>query len=174
MNPPEVHGMFRGYKISLFTGEHGANDPRASRKRTAIEIILPVTFPNSFAAASMGMSEIVKAVGFSAEIAADHIPAQLQPVFAGDDAEFLHAYFSPQRQEALLSLMKIRHVWTIFIARGQTVLLRIDTPFALDSNELLEKYLTRMIAVANVMSPHDQEMSSGAMGALPAPAAGET
>ncbi len=155
---PEVKGVYDGYTVSLFTGEHESEDIRGSRKMTAIEVNLNSKMPFAGAVASgQGMVQVVEDMGF---------PQEVVPKLDGWDKEYvaksekkiaLREFLTDQRLKSLISLMKIKSTWVIFIFKDDTTLLRLDTPQPLDKIDILEKLMKKMIAVASSLELQDGE-----------------
>jgi hypothetical protein len=155
--PPEMSGTFDNHPVSFFVGEHMAADARSSRKLTAVEVKLASRMPFDAGIASGGMVPVMKHFNFRDELRPDHSKWDKNYIAATSYRMALQAYLTPERIEALTSMMRIRNSWTIFIFRDDTVLLRFDTPDALDTIEKLNKILLKMCSVVNILELHKGE-----------------
>lgn len=163
MASPEMGGEIEGYKFSFFTSEHGAQDLRGTRKMTAVEITLHSAMPLDGAVASGGMVQLVKSLGFNAEVQPRHESWNPACIAAGSNRFSLLAYLSDERVAALSKLMKARNVWVILIFRNDVTLLRIDMPGALETVEKLDKVEKVLLAAAQIL-----ELKRGEAGRLKA------
>lgn len=147
----EMSGTYEGLTLSVFSGEHAADDFRGTRKLTAVEIKLGNVMPFEGAIASGGMVSLVRSLNMKEELRPAHEEWQAEFIAAAGNKAAMQAYLTPERLEGLLSLMVARGLWTIFIFRADTVLLRVDTPDPLHKPERLEKLLRRMVQVARTL-----------------------
>jgi hypothetical protein len=137
LSSPEMSGIIHDYTISFFTGEHTLADARNSRKMTAIEVSLSSRMPFEGAIASGGMVPIARSLGLKEEYAPEYEAWDKTWIVAGANRNALEAYLTPERLKYLSSLMKLKNAWVIMIFRDETMLLRLDTPDPLDSEEKL-------------------------------------
>ncbi len=163
---PEISGSADKRTISFFVSEHMAADARSSRKLTAIEVKLSSQMPFEIGIASGGMVPMLKHFSFREELRPDYPKWDKNYIAAASSRMALESYLTPERLEALTSMMRIRNGWTIFICRGETTLLRFDTPDALDTVEKLNRIFTKMYAVADAL-----ELRKGEEGILKSEAA---
>lgn len=147
MHSPEMDGVLETYKVNYFIAEHSSEDVRGARKLTAVEVRLHSSVPIDGGVASGGMVDLVRSLGFQAEIKPGHERWSKAYIAAGSDRNVLEAYLTDERLENLLKLMRIKNAWVIFIFRKDSMLLRIDTPNALSSKAYLEK-LTKLLVKA--------------------------
>lgn len=161
MDSPEVDGSIDGYKIDVFTSEHTAENARSSRKLTAIEISLHSVMPVDGAVASGGMIPLVKELSFKTEVRPEHDLWDRSYIAAGDNARAVKAYLTPERLDALIRLMRIKHSWIILIFRAERMLLRIDTPDPLTSPDYLDRLIKLLIKSAKAF-----ELKSGESGVI--------
>lgn len=156
---PEMSGSADKRTVSFFVSEHMAADARSSRKLTAIEVKLSSQVPFEIGIASGGMVPMLKHFPFREELRPDYQKWDKNYMAAASSRMALEAYLTPERLEALTSMMRIRNGWTIFICRGDTTLLRFDTPDALDTVEKLNKIFTKMYSVAEALELRKGEES---------------
>jgi len=161
MDSPEVDGSIDGYKIDIFTSEHILENARSSRKLTAIEISLHSVLPIDGAVASGGMVPLVKELGFRTEIKPEHELWNRSYIAAADNERALKAYLTPERLDALLRMMRIKNSWMILIFRAERLLLRIDTPDPLTSEDYLDRLIKLMLKSAKTL-----ELKSGESGVI--------
>ena len=151
MDSPEIDGSIDGFKIDVFTSEHVAEGARSNRKLTAIEVSLHSVLPVDGAIASGGMVQLVKELGFKTEIKPEHELWNSSYVAAADNGRALKAYLTPERLDALLRMMRIKNSWMILIFRAERLLLRIDTPDPLTSEDYLSRLVDLMIKSAKAL-----------------------
>jgi len=161
MDSPEVDGSIDGYKIDIFTSEHILENARSSRKLTAIEISLHSVLPIDGAVASGGMVPLVKELGFRTETKPEHELWNRSYIAAADNERALKAYLTPERLDALLRMMRIKNSWMILIFRAERLLLRIDTPDPLTSEDYLDRLIKLMLKSAKTL-----ELKSGESGVI--------
>lgn len=147
-DPPEVNGNYKGYTISLFTGEHMTPDLRGTRKLSAIEVQLTSKVPFEGGVASRGMVDFLREVGFKNEIIPKHAMWKSEYIAASNTPYALQSYLTNARLEALSSIMRVKNAWVILIFRGDMALLRFDTPDPLETQKKIESIMDRMIDVA--------------------------
>lgn len=151
MASPEMSGSLDGYSINFLIGEHFTPDGRASRKLTAIEVQLKSHMPFEGGIASGGMVPVVQSTRMKEEIKPNHPKWDKNYIASSSSGAALEAYLTPERIDALTSLMKIRNGWVILIFRAETFLLRFDTPDPLDSQQKLDKITDKIIEMARVL-----------------------
>ncbi len=157
MAAPEMNGVYDGYSISLFSSEHGDEFATNARKLTAVEVRLQSQMPFEGGAASGDMVRILQALEFREEWVPSHPEWQKEFLICGDARTALSVFFSNDRLNALLSLMKMSNVWAIYVFRGDINLLRIDTPYPLDNQKKLEAIIKKMVGIARVLELKDGE-----------------
>ena len=151
MDSPEIDGSIDGFKVDIFTSEHVAEGARSNRKLTAIEVSLHSVLPIDGAIASGGMVQLVKELGFKTEIKPEHELWNSSYVAAADNGRALKAYLNPERLDALLRMMRIKNSWMILIFRAERLLLRIDTPDPLTSEDYLSRLVDLMVKSAKAL-----------------------
>lgn len=156
---PEMNGTAGDYTVSLFTGEHMSPDMRGSRKLTAIEIQLSSRFPLAGGVASGGMVDVIQGMGFKEEINPNHPEWDKAWIARAENRNVLKEYLSAERLAALVSLMKIRNAWVIFIFQDNMMLLRFDTPDPLDSAKKLNYIIKKMTETAKILELKSGESS---------------
>ena len=154
---PEMSGSADKRTVSFFVAEHMAPDARSSRKLTAVEVKLSSLLPFEAGIASGGMVPLMQNFPFREELRPDYPKWDKNYIAAASSRAALEVYLTPERLEALTSMMRIRNGWTIFVCRGDTTLLRFDTPDALDTVEKLNRIYTKMYAVAEALELHKGE-----------------
>lgn len=157
MESAEMDGSFGPYKLSFFTGEHYTADMRGLRKLTAVEVSLNGVMPIEGAVASGGMVRLVKELGFKAEIRPEHKEWDEAYIAAGSNRAVLETYLNDERVDALVKLMRIKHLWVVFIFRNERMLLRVDTPNPIASQEYLEKLTKLLIKAADALELKEGE-----------------
>lgn len=148
---PEISGVVDGYTVSIFTGEHGSEDARSLRKLTAIEVSLETMAPVSMGAASGGMVEVIRGLGFANEVKPAHKDWQDSYIAAGENINVLNGYFTDERIASLASLMKIKNGWVTLVFHKDVKILRFDTPNALDDPKKLDMIIKKMVETAKLM-----------------------
>lgn len=151
MASPEMGGALDGRSINFLIGEHFTPDGRSSRKLTAVEVQLLSKMPFEGGIASGGMVSVVQSIRMKEEIKPNHPKWDKNYIAVGSSGAALEAYLTPERMDALTSLMKIRNGWVILIFRAQTFLLRFDTPDPLDSQQKLEKITDKLLELAELL-----------------------
>lgn len=159
MTSPQVSGVYNGYAIWMFTGEHESERGGANRKLTAIEVELESRMPVSGAIASGGMVRIVQEMGYSDEFVPNHKAWKGDYIVRGEDKYILGEYLSEERTAALCELMETKSFWVIFIFKGNDAILRIDTPEPFESEEKLTKTIDMLIEVAKKLELRKGEVT---------------
>lgn len=157
LDSPEMNGLIDTHAVSLFASEHQTADARYSRKMTALEIQLAASMPVEGGIASNGLVDIVQDIGFKEEFEPKHKLWKKSFIAKAESKAFLDAYFTKERLDALLSLMKVETFWVILIFRGDTTLLRIDTNDPLDSQKKLAQITSKMVKVAQILELKEGE-----------------
>lgn len=146
--PPKMDGAYKGYEISLFPSEHQTADSRGLRKLTAIEVMMKSDMPFEGVVGSGGMVQLIQDLDFKDELRPQEGWWNPTHIIKSDSAAKMEAYLTPERLKILMALSKIKNIWMIFIFRGDTTILRVDTPDALESLPKLEKLLSAMLETA--------------------------
>lgn len=157
MHSPTVNGIYKGYSLGIFSSEHELERGVNTRKMTAIEIELDSRMPFEGAIGNGGMVSIVQSLGYSDELQPAFDVWSTEYICRSQDRGAMEAYLTQERVEALVSLMKTKNVWVIFVFKGNDTLLRIDTPEAFEKEEKLTKIIDRMIDVAKLMELKEHE-----------------
>lgn len=166
MASPEMSGTVDGRAVNFLIGEHISPDGRSSRKLSAVEVQLLSRMPFEGGVASGIMVSLIQSMRLKEEINPNHPKWDKNYIAAATSGYALESYLTPERLEALTSMMKIRNGSTILIFRGDMVLLRFDTPDPLDTKEKLSKILAKMSETAKLL-----ELKGGEEGRLKADAA---
>lgn len=161
LSAPEVSGTIGDYTVSLFTGEHVSEDVRRSRRLTAIEVQLSSVMPVEGGIASGGMVDLIRQMGFKEEYRPKHPGWDKSFIASSASRPVLEAYLIPERLDVLTKLMKVKNSWVILIFREDTMLLRFDTPDALDSVQKIDRIVKKMVEAAKIL-----ELGSGEGGRL--------
>jgi hypothetical protein len=148
---PEMSGIINNYTVSLFTGEHTSLDGRNTRKLTAIEVALSSRMPFEAGVGSGGMVPVVRSLGLKEEYAPAHPAWDKAWIAVTNSPGAMEVYLTPARVEALMSLMKMKQAWTVFVFRENVTLLRIDTPDALENPKNIDQLVKKMTDVAQVL-----------------------
>lgn len=148
---PEISGTIGNHTISVFSGEHMADDARRARKLMAAEVQLSGVMPIEGGVASGGHVDIVQSLGFKEEIRPKHPGWDKSWIASSSNKHVLESYLTPERLDALTSLMKIKSAWVILIFRDDVMLLRLDTPDPLDSGQKLDRLMKKMLQVADTL-----------------------
>lgn len=151
LDSPQISGVAYGHTVALFSAEHATTDARGGRKLTAIEVTLKSPSPFDAILASGGMVEIGRSVNLGGEIKPGSKDWSPEWLAAASSALALEAYLTPERVEALVSIMKIKNAWIIFVMRGGTTLLRLDTSDPLDAVGKIDRILKRLTDIAAVL-----------------------
>lgn len=151
MLSPEIHGVYKGYSIGVFTSEHMMPDGRTDRKMTAIEVEMESRMPIGGAMGSKGMVAIIQKLDFSDTYQPDDERWDTENIIRCDDKKIIQAYLDDSRLAALLKLMEMKNAWMLFIFKGNDTILRIDTPDPLEGSGKLEKTIDMMIEVAQAL-----------------------
>ncbi len=156
MDSPQVIGTLEGYALSIFGSEHMREGMRTPRKMTTLEISLRTkASPITGAIASGGMTPFVQdeTMDFGAVVVPSSPVWDAAWLARAQDSAALLSYLTPQRVQALATLMRIPQMWVIFIFKGEEMLLRLDTPDPLDEPARLEGLVARLIATAKILEP---------------------
>lgn len=148
---PEMSGVLNDYTFSFFTGEHTVQEGRSTRKLTATEVSLSSRMPFDCALGSGGMVTLIRPLGLKEEIIPQHQDWKTSSIAATNNRAAFEAYLTPERLDAIVALMKVKNSWVIFIARGDVMLLRFDTPDPLDNPKKIEMLVQKMTAAAKVL-----------------------
>lgn len=157
MNSPQVNGMYKGYAVGIFSSEHEADRGANTRKMTAIEVELNSRMPIGGALGNGGMVSIVQALGYSEEFQPAYKFWSTDYICRAEDRGVVEAYLTEERAKALVSLMRMKNIWVIFIFKGNDTLLRIDTPEPFEKLDKLNKIIDSMIDVVKIMELKELE-----------------
>ncbi len=158
---PEMSGVIDDYTISFFTAEHQPPDARSARKMTAVELLLSSRIPFEGGIASGGMVSLMRPIGYAEEFVPAYDGWDKEWMAGSVSANAMQSYLTPDRLQALLTLMEIKNAWVIFMFRENVTLLRVDTPDPLDVPEKIDKLVKMMIKAANTL-----ELAKGEDGRL--------
>ena len=148
---PMVGGSIDSYGVSLFASEHSELDERSQRRLTAIELSLQSDFPFACGVASGGMVSVVDAFDIRHEYKPQVKGWDNAYVLRTSDLQMAQNYFSEERMQKVLDLMKIEKAWIILIFFEDRGILRMDTPYPIDNPEELDKLITQMIDAARTL-----------------------
>lgn len=151
MVSPEIHGVYQGYPIGVFTSEHIIAEGRSERKMTAIEIEMESRMPVSGALGSKGMVPIIQTLEYSDTYQPNNAKWNVENLIRCDDKKVLEAYLTDARLEALNRVLERKNDWGLFIFKGNDTILRIDTPDPLEGAKDLQEIVDLLISVAKVL-----------------------
>ncbi len=155
---PRLDGVIRGYTVALFSAEHTKEDQRRSRKLTVFEVQIPSEMPFGGAVASGDMIDVMRTVGFNAQI--DLKEYKLNPscsVFT-DQPHAMRHYLTPERIKALNAISRLSNAWVTLAFRNEIFVLRLDTPHALEVPKKLSDLVSLLIRSASVFDLKDAEL----------------
>lgn len=155
---PEMEGIMGNYTVSFFTGEHPSTDVRRTRKLTAIEIQLSSMLPVEGGVASGGLVDFIRNFKYKDESRINHPRWEKSYIAVSEQKNILENYLTPPRLEAVLDLMEVEHAWFILIFRGDIALLRIDVPEPLDSDDVIDGIVSKMLKAAEVLELDEAEI----------------
>jgi hypothetical protein len=158
MDAPEVNGVFKGYSINMFTGEHIQNDSRGNRKLTALEIEINSRMPMDAVIGSGGMVDVARAFGLSDEFQPDIKGWKTEYIIRSDNYNMIKAYLGEDRLKQIMALMKAHNIWVILVFKGDDALLRVDLPDPLEDQKRLEAIMSKMVDVAKALELKDGEV----------------
>lgn len=148
---PMVSGAIDTYGVSLFASEHSELDARSLKRLTAIEVALQSNFPFSCAMASGGMVSVVDAFDIRHEYKPQYKGWDNSYILRVSDLNIAKHYFSDERMEKILKLMSIDKAWIILAIVGDRGILRLDTPYPIDTPQELDKLINQMIGIARAL-----------------------
>ncbi len=148
---PMVSGAVDGYGVSLFASEHSELDERSQRRLTAIEISLQSDYPFVCAVASGGMVSVVDAFDIRHEYKPQTKGWDNSYILRSSDMKMGRAYFTDDRLEKIVDLMKTNKAWVILAIVQDRGILRLDTPYPIDNPKELDELIKKMIVVAKAL-----------------------
>lgn len=157
-DPPEISGTLDGFTINFFTSEHMREGAKTTRKMTTIEIILPFKLPFDGGFASGEMVPLLKEIDIREEFKPDYQSWNKSYLATADNIPFYQSYMTAERLDALTRLMRIKNSWIILVFRNDISLLRLDTPYPLDSQNKLESAVRLMLKAAESLGISQEEI----------------
>ncbi len=148
---PMVSGAIDTYGVSLFASEHSELDARSFKRLTAIEVALQSDFPFSCAIASGGMVSVVDAFDIRHEFKPTIKGWDNSYILRASDTKMVRHFLSDERLEKILGLMAIDKAWVILAIIEDRGILRLDTPYPIDSSKELDKLISQMIDIAQTL-----------------------
>jgi len=146
---PEMNGTIKDYSISFFTSEHIVVEGRSTRKMTAIEVNLQSKMPVDGAIASGKMVDIIREGFQGYEEYRPKLKGWSKDYIAlGESKAVLAEYLSEDRWKALKALLDMKGTWVTLLFKTGVTILRIDTPYPLDSLKMLESTTKKMLSAA--------------------------
>ncbi len=151
LDSPEISGLYKDYKVYLFTAEHDAAGGRYPRRLTSIEITLKTVLPGALAVASGGMVQVVEELNFVSEYRPEQHGWDNSYIARSRDETAMKDYLTGRRVQALINLMKLNNSWLILFFSSGLGLLRLDTPDPLSDLKKLNDYLNKLIESAQIV-----------------------
>ncbi len=148
---PMVSGAVDSYGVSLFASEHSELDARTQKRLTAIEISLQSDFPFLSAIASGGMVSVVDAFDIRHEYKPQIKGWDNSYVLRVSDLSVAQNYYTEERLNKLIKLMKIDKAWVILAIVEDRGVLRLDTPYPIDNPKKLDNLIKQMIDIARAL-----------------------
>jgi len=148
---PVINGVVDGYSVSMFASEHSELDERSKRRLTAIEVNLQTTLPFSVAVASGGMVHIVSLMNFRHEYKPNIKGWDDSNALQTNDLKLSQAYFTEDRLNKIINLMKINKAWIVLLFTEEQGILRLDTPLPVDSPKEIDVLIKQLINVAKAL-----------------------
>lgn len=160
LETPSVNGVIDNYSVSLFASEHGELDGRSQRHLTAIEVTLHSSFSSDCAVASGGMVYVVENIGLHQEYKPPTHGWDDSFIVRAADLDVVREYLTNDRLLKLVSLMKIKKAWIIFLFINGKGVLRLDTPLPIDNPKEIDALVKKIIDVAQAMELKEGEDKS--------------
>lgn len=151
-----MSGSIDGYKVAIFTSEHSELDARSRRRLSAIEINLHSSIAVQAAVANGGMVAVVETLDMHQEYKPEVKKWDDSYIIRTRDSNYLKKYLNDERINKIIDLMEEKKIWVILLFLGDTALLRLDTPSAIDDPKRMDYLVKKMIEVASVL-----ELKSG-------------
>lgn len=151
MMSPEVSGTYKDHGVNIFTSEFQLSEGRGGRKMTAVEIEMDSRMPIAGALGSKGMVEVIQSLDFSDSFQPKLEGWDTENIIRCDDKKVMEAYFTKERLDALQKFLQDSNIWLLLVFRGNEMILRIDTPKALQQSGELQGVVDRLIEAAQVL-----------------------
>lgn len=143
MGPAEMTGVVGDYKISFFTAERTTTDMRGKRYVTVMEINLADGFADGGVFGTQEMLPFMKTLDRLHPLPIDFAPWDAGLfAFVKEDAP-IKAYFTTERMDAVLQLLKTRNADVIIIYNDKEVIVRTETADPLQDADNIEKIVKR-------------------------------
>lgn len=158
METPQVEGRISGREFYLFPSEHAAPDGRSTRKLSAMEIVLKSDIPFNSALSSGGMMNVIDELAFADRYRPSNEKwNKLETSIRGQASKLLEAYYTDERLEALIPLIKIKNAWVLVLSFQGKGVLRIDIADPLESEKKITALAKKMMKVADILELKDGE-----------------
>lgn len=151
LETPTISGSVDGYSVTMFASEHGELDARSQRRLTAIEVSLQTPLPFAIAMGSGGMIHLVEALNFKQEFRPTVKGWEDTYALRTNDLDLASGYFTEDRLNKLVSLMKTDKAWIILLFIADDGILRLDTPLPIDNPKEIDVLIKQMINVARAL-----------------------
>lgn len=149
MGPAEMSGVIGDYKLSFFTVEKPSDNARSTRYLTAVEIELTEPVVDGGVAGTKEMLPFMQSLQGLKPFKIES-PLWEEGLFAFIRYEAIgKAYFTQDRIEAAVSLLKTRNADAIIVFSGQQLVLRLETSDPMKDSAKIDKIVTRAIGLCD-------------------------
>lgn len=153
MQSPTVTGLVSGYELGLFSEARTENDSKGRKFRTVLQLDLKPGMPAEGVISSAGMAAIVSTLDIKESFKPESAEWDDKIIVKATNPEKLHPYFTPARIKALKALMGTKGVEAMLIFNENETFLRFETPDPLDSIEKVDRLVTKICGVADILKP---------------------
>lgn len=151
MGPAEMTGVIGDYKVSFFTAERTTADVRSRRYMTVIEINLADGFVDGGVIGTKEMLPFMQTLDRLHPVPIDFVPWEDGNFAFIRNNEPFKAYFTQERAEAALQILKTRNADVIIIFNDKEVVVRTETSDPMQDAAKIDKIVTRLLSLIDKM-----------------------
>ncbi len=149
---PAMRGVIRGFVTTIFSEEQTTQDNRGRRFRTVVQIDLPVGMPIEGVVTSPELRSFADMMQLSQDIVPSVPDWNKNIVFKTSSVERMLPFLTPERIKTLNAIMSAKSINCIFVYNERETLLRFETADPLDDVEKIEKFVSKTLESAKILS----------------------
>ncbi len=149
---PAMRGAIHGFVTTVFSEEQTTQDNRGRRFRTVVQIDLPVGMPVEGVVTSPELRSFANMMQLPQDLVPSATDWNKNIVFKTANVEKMLPFLTPERVKTLNAIMSAKSVNCIFVYNERETLLRFETADPLDDVEKIEKFVSKTLESAKILS----------------------
>lgn len=150
---PAMRGSLRGFMTTIFSEEQVTEEAKGRKFRTVVQMELAGGMRTQGVVTSPELRPFAAIMRLKIDVLPDLPEWNKGIVFQAGVPELLSGYLTPERVKLLNTIMSSKNIGCIFVFNETETMLRFETPDPLDDPEKVERFMTKALETARILSP---------------------